>query len=145
MAAARPIDFWLKLLDKLINEQFTRTLEEHGVTRRQWEVMSLLSTRPASQSELDEVLSPFATELPATSLAEDLAELVESGWLASREQDFELTERGRTSYERIELVLRSTNEDIARGVSDEDYSTMLRVLERMAINLGWQESGPQVG
>jgi DNA-binding HxlR family transcriptional regulator len=142
MAAQRPIDFWLKLVDKLINEHFSRTLEEHGITRRQWEVMNLVSTRPASQDELEEVLAPFPAELGASTLTEDLAELVESGWLVVHEQDYELTDRGRTSYERLEPVLRSSNEEIARGISDEDYTTMMGVLEQMAGNLGWQEPAP---
>ncbi len=142
MAASRPIDFWLKLVDKLINEHFTRTLEEHGITRRQWEVMNLLSTRPAAQDELDEVLAPFPAELGASTLVEDLAELVESGWLVQREQGYELTDRGRTSYERLEPVLRSSNDEIARGISDADYTTMIGVLEQMAINLGWREPEP---
>ena len=142
MAAQRPVDFWLKLVDKLINEHFSRTLEEHGVTRRQWEVMNLLSRGSASYEELAEVLAPFRTELEATTLTEDLAELVESGWLAGQEDVYQLTDRGRTSYQRLEPVLRSTNERIARGVSTEDYSTTLEVLERMANNLGWQEPAP---
>ena len=142
VAAQRPVDFWLKLVDKLINEQFSRTLEEHGVTRRQWEVMNLLSRGPASHDELAQALAPFRTELEAITLTEDLAELVESGWLAIQEDVYELTDRGRTSYQRLEPVLRSINEQIVRGVRTEDYSTTLEVLERMARNLGWQKPAP---
>jgi hypothetical protein len=36
--------------------------------------------------------------------------------------------------------LRATDEEIGRGISREDYATVLEVLERMAMNLGWQES-----
>ena len=38
MENQRPIGFWLKLVDSLIDEQFASTLEEHGVTRRQWQL-----------------------------------------------------------------------------------------------------------
>jgi DNA-binding MarR family transcriptional regulator len=142
VAARRPVDFWLKLVDKLINEHFSKTLEEHGVTRRQWEVMNLLSRGPASHDELAEALAPFRTELEVNTLTEDLAELVESGWLAIREDVYQLTDRGRISYQRLEPVLRSTNERIVHGVSAEDYSTTLEVLEQIANNLGWQEPAP---
>ncbi|MCU1534906.1 MAG: transcriptional regulator, partial [Glaciihabitans sp.] len=37
MADQRPIGFWLKLVDRMIDEQFAATIEEHGVTRRQWQ------------------------------------------------------------------------------------------------------------
>jgi DNA-binding MarR family transcriptional regulator len=143
MTAPRPVDFWLKLVDNLINEHFRKALEEHGITRRQWEVMNLLSERPASHDELDQVLAPFGRDFEATSLPDDLAELVDSGWLVLQNQRYQLTERGRTSYQRLQPVLRSTNEDVARGISTEDYSTMIGVLERMAVNLGWREPAPR--
>ena len=138
----RPVDFWLRLLDRLINEHFGMILDEHGVTRRQWEVMNLLSRGSASHDELAEALAPFHREVQARTLTDELAELEDSGWLLRREQVYELTERGQTSYQRLEPVLRATDEEIARGISAEDYATMLVVLERMAINLGWQEGLP---
>ena len=138
----RPVDFWLRLLDRLINEHFGMILDEHGVTRRQWEVMNLLSRGSASHDELAEALAPFHGEVQAKTLTDELAELEDSGWLLRREQVYELTERGQTSYQRLEPVLRATDEEIARGISTEDYATMLVVLERMAINLGWREGLP---
>jgi hypothetical protein len=39
--------------------------------------------------------------------------------------------------------LRATDEEIGRGISREDYAATLEVLERMAINLGWQEAVPR--
>lgn len=138
----RPVDFWLRLLDRLINEHFSKVLEEHGVTRRQWEVMNLLSRGPASHDELVEALAPFHSEVQARSLADELAELEDSGWLLRREQAYELTELGQTSYQRLEPVLRATDEEIGRNISGKDYATMLNVMKRMAINLGWQEAVP---
>ena len=138
----RPVDFWLRLLDKLINEHFGKTLEEHGVTRRQWEVMNLLSRGPASHDELVEALAPFHSEVQARTLTDELAELEDSGWLLRRDQAYELTELGHTSYQRLEPVLRATDEEIGRDISPEDYATLLEVMERMAINLGWQEAVP---
>ncbi len=138
----RPVDFWLRLLDKLINEHFGRTLDEHGITRRQWEVMNLLSRGPASHDELADALAPFHHEVQPRNLTDELAELEDSGWLLRREQVYELTERGQTSYQRLEPVLRATDEEIAHGISPDDYATMLDVLERMAVNLGWREAVP---
>ena len=55
----RPIGFWLKLLDQLVDEQFGASFEEHGVTRRQWQMMNLLTNGPASEKELSDQLKPF--------------------------------------------------------------------------------------
>ena len=139
----RPVDFWLRLLDRLINEHFGKALDEHGITRQQWEVMNLLSREPASQDELAEALARFHRDVQPTTLTEELSELEDSGWLMRREQEYELTELGQTSYRRLEPVLRATDEEIGRGISREDYAATLEVLERMAINLGWQEAVPR--
>ena len=139
----RPVDFWLRLLDRLINEHFGKALDEHGITRQQWEVVNLLSREPASQDELAEALARFHRDVQPTTLTEELSELEDSGWLMRREQEYELTELGQTSYRRLEPVLRATDEEIGRGISREDYAATLEVLERMAINLGWQEAVPR--
>jgi DNA-binding MarR family transcriptional regulator len=136
----RPVDFWLRLLDTLINEHFGKALDEHGITRPQWEVMNLLSTGPASHDDLAEALARIHREVQPEALPDELSELEDSGWLLRREQEYELTELGQTSYRRLEPVLRATDEEIGRDISREDYATMLEVLERMAINLGWQEA-----
>jgi DNA-binding MarR family transcriptional regulator len=136
----RPVDFWLRLLDRLINEHFGKALDEHGITRRQWEVMNLLSRGPVSHDELVEALARVHREVEPATLADELSELEDSGWLRRREQDYELTELGYTSYRRLEPVLRATDEEIGRGISPEDFATVLEVLERMAMNLGWQQS-----
>ena len=65
MNAQRPLGYWLKLVDSLIDEQFAATLEEHGVTRRQWQVLNLLEQQPATEAQLDAGLSP--SSLPRTS------------------------------------------------------------------------------
>jgi DNA-binding MarR family transcriptional regulator len=138
MSPQRPIDFWLKLVDNLINEQFQIILEEHGVTRREWEILRLLSVRPARESELDDVLQPFfssSEERPT----EQLAELVESGWVARTGEEVRLTELGRTSYGRLSAVMARHSESFGAGISPTDVDTTLGVLERMARNLGWQD------
>jgi len=102
--------------------------------------MNLLSRGPVSHDELVEALARVHREVEPATLADELSELEDSGWLRRREQDYELTELGYTSYRRLEPVLRATDEEIGRGISREDFATVLEVLERMAMNLGWQES-----
>ena len=65
MTTVRPIGFWLKLVDRLIDDGFARTLEEHGVTRRQWQLLNVLSRQRATVEQLDHI----ATLLPAEWLA----------------------------------------------------------------------------
>jgi hypothetical protein len=139
MAPQRPLGFWLKLLDRLINEQFEAVLDEHGVTRRQWQVLSLLSSDPATRPALRSALAPFLTGAEPEPLDEELAELVASDWVGERADHLELTERGRTALARLGEVVGRGREALARDVSAEEYDQTLQVLERMARNLGWTD------
>jgi hypothetical protein len=38
----RPIGYWLKHLDRLIEDTFERTLSMEGLTRRHWQVLNTL-------------------------------------------------------------------------------------------------------
>ena len=65
----RPIGFWLNLVDQLVDDQFGASFEEHGVTRRQWQMMNQLTDGPASEMLLTVGLKPFfPTVEPGTSV-----------------------------------------------------------------------------
>ncbi len=142
MDTPRPIGFWLKLVDKLIDEQFASTLEEHGVTRRQWQLLNVLSQEPATVDQLDATVAPFlsaaAGDDPAETSADHLAELVDSAWVDVTPTGYSITERGRAAFERLESVVAAQRTQIADGVSPEQYEQTVATLERMARNLGFE-------
>jgi len=115
MDTPRPIGFWLKLVDRLIDEQFASTLEEHGVTRRQWQLLNVLTQGPATVEQLDAAVAPFL----------------------SGAQGYALTDRGRGAFERLELVVAAQRTQVAEGITADQYGQAVAVLERMARNLGY--------
>ena len=135
MTDQRPIGFWLQLVDGLITEQFESSLDEHGVTRRQWQLLNVLEREPASVDTLDAAIAPFLSE--GESSAEHLTELIESGWVDATPTGYELTDRGRTAFEKLATVVGANRDVVANGLSDQEYSTTVATLERMARNLGW--------
>jgi hypothetical protein len=139
MAPQRPLGFWLKLLDQLINEQFEAILDEHGVTRRQWQVLNLLNSDTATRADLRSALAPFLTGAETEPLDEELAELIASDWVSQDDDRFALTERGRASFGRLGEVVARSRQTLARDITAEQYDQTLDVLERMARNLGWTD------
>ncbi|MEY2848393.1 MAG: hypothetical protein RI885_1058 [Actinomycetota bacterium] len=154
MADQRPIGYWLKLVDRLIDESFEGSLDEHGVTRRQWQLLNVLGSGPASVEELDAAVAPFTAasvsgveaagveaagaDVSAVSGIEgELAELVESDWVAVSPSGYVLTPRGQQSFERLSLVVDAFRASMSEGVGEADYATTVATLERMALNLGW--------
>ncbi len=139
MATQRPLGFWLKLVDGLINQQFDGLVEEHGVTRRQWQMMNVLAGSPSTEAELTKVLKPFFDSEADVSAAEPVAELVESGWVAVDGGQYILSEIGRESLARLSEVVERNRTQITDGIPPEEYDAALDVLQRMAHNLGWSE------
>lgn len=138
MPSPRPIGFWLKLVDRMIDEQFASTLEEHGVTRRQWQLLNVLSREPATAEQLDAAVAPFLSADDGDTSAEHLAELVDSGWVTVGAA-YELTERGRTAFDKLESVVAAQRTIMAEGIGPDEYEQTVSVLERMARNLGWND------
>jgi uncharacterized alpha-E superfamily protein len=142
-SAPRPIGFWLKLVDRLIDEQFEAILTEHGVTRRQWQLLNVLDRGDADIATLDAAVAPFLAGDPddPESSVEHLAELLESGWIAREQDRYTVTEVGSTAFERLRLVVGEQRQAVGEGLTEEQYAETLAVLERMARNLGWTDEG----
>jgi hypothetical protein len=140
MADQRPIGYWLRLVDGLIDEQFARTLDEHGVTRMQWQLMNVLARGQASVEMLDAAVKPFLVPGAETTL-DHLTELIESAWVDATPTGYELTERGHGALDRLTNVVAGQRTVMSAGVTETEYLTTTATLETMARNLGWSDEG----
>src|ERR1700709_1691253 len=140
MADQRPIGYWLRLVDGLIDDQFAGTLDEHGVTRMQWQLMNVLARGQASVEMLDAAVKPFLVAGGDTTI-DHLTELIESAWVDATPTGYELTERGHGALDRLTNVVAEQRTVMAAGVAESEYLTTTSTLERMARNLGWSEQG----
>ena len=139
MTAQRPLGFWLKLLDGLINSQFEETLGEQGVTRRQWQLLNLLARGPATSPQLAQALEPFLVSGEPGGLTDELTHLRARGWVDSRDAAFSLTDEGRRASDDLRERVGRSRRTLAEGVTADEYEQTLRVLKRMARNLGWRD------
>ena len=75
----KPIGYWLKLLDRRIDESFDAIFAEHQLSRRHWQVLNVLrhGDDPA------EALRPFWDDQERTP-DEVVAELAGRGWVTGR-------------------------------------------------------------
>jgi DNA-binding MarR family transcriptional regulator len=134
-AGRRPIGYWLKHLDRLIEDTFSRTLAEQGLTRRHWQVLNTLARDPAGPAELTKALDPFLRDDRAGQ-ATVVADLVHRDW-AGRDHDglLRLTPHGRTAHQRTQEQVQQTRELMVHGISADQYAAVIDILSRMAANL----------
>ena len=130
----RPIGYWLKKLDSLIDGQFERQLSEAGVSRRQWQLLNLLEDGPRSVPDLRAELEPFL-QGDAGDLEDALARLVTRGWAESTDNIANLTETGQAQLGVVKAKVAELRQGLVAGISPEEYEATIDVLARMAANL----------
>jgi DNA-binding MarR family transcriptional regulator len=134
----RPIGYWLKKLDRLIDRQFELQLSTARLSRRQWQLLNLLENNPRSVPELEAELEPFLKGA-AAELSDAVAGLVTRGWAESTDNIVNLTEIGQQQFEIAKATAAELRQSMMRGISPEEYRTTIDMLARMAANLETNE------
>jgi DNA-binding MarR family transcriptional regulator len=133
--ATRPIGYWIKEVDRLLDETFAHALDSEHCTRRHWQLLNALEAGPSGETELVAAVAPFAAADPSGVHAA-LEDLLQRGWTeplpGSRVQ---LTPAGRGVHARLHSTVAAHRRHIAEGVTEAEYRTTVAVLERMAANL----------
>ena len=106
-----------------------------GLSRRHWQVLNVLRQGRTSQAEIDARVRPFIGSEGTT--AQEVADLLQRGWLISGTATLELTELGTSELARCLELVSADRTTLMIGIAPEDYASTVSVLERMARNLGW--------
>ncbi|GGP10732.1 MarR family transcriptional regulator [Nonomuraea glycinis] len=118
----KPIGYWLKRLDMLLEESMTRTLAEHGVSRREWQALNVLAT-PGEDPQ--DMLAPFP------GVGDAVEALAAKGWA----EGDHLTDEGKRAQARIAERVGHFRRRAVDGVTAKEYQATVAVLRRMATNL----------
>ena len=122
----KPIGWWLKEVDRLLEESFEQVLAADGLTRRQWQALNAA----AGPESIAAALAPFLTGDPA-ELTAVTDSLVERGWLSGDE----LTAAGRDAREALTAKVQALRRLVTAGDSDQVYGVAVGVLRRMTENI----------
>lgn len=138
MPQERPIGYWVKLVDRLIEVGLDAELARDGLTRRHWQVLAVVE----EEGRVDELavaraLAPFETAAGEPVGTAELTLLTSRRWLTREPHGYVLTEDGRDHVAALAERVRGFRERTGEGVTREEYETALRVLQRIATNLGW--------
>ena len=128
----RPIGFWLKLVDRLIDGRLDETLGD--LTRRHWQVLNVLQQGAVDQAGIDARVRPFLDHESTTK--REVADLRDRGWIAGTET-MQLSEMGTKEFRRRLDAVSADRAKVMAGIASEEYAMTVSTLERMARNLGW--------
>jgi hypothetical protein len=110
----RPIGYWLKHLDALIEEAFERCFDGTDITRRHWQLLNAGRNGEPEDDRLND-------------------DLVRNGWttpdLAA------LTPRGEAVLATLKSKVDGVRATVTTGLTDQQYAATVSALEAMAANL----------
>ncbi len=127
----KPIGWWLKEVDRLLEVSFEQVLAADGVNRRQWQVLNAAR----GEEPIAVALAPFLAGDPA-GLAAYTEPLVARGWLDGEE----LTPAGRVALAALAEKVQVQRRRLTNGIVDTEYLQTVDVLRRMAANLDPENS-----
>jgi hypothetical protein len=131
----RPIGYWLKHLDRPIDQAFERALDADGLPRRHWQALNTLAAGPSTNAALTAALQPFVED-DAKAVEVVLNDFLGRGWVRNiPDGGVEISERGPAAHEAAMQRVAETRQALRRGITDDEYVSVVRILQRMASNL----------
>lgn len=130
----RPLGYWVKRLDTLLEESLDRVLARNGVRRRHWQVLNVLREGPQSRAQVAEAMLSFwvAASVTQTDVVDDLNR---RGWAEIDGDLYRLTADGEEAYSRLSLDVATLRAQVTDGFTTEEYASVVQALARMATNL----------
>jgi len=122
----KPIGWWLKEVDRLLESSFEQVLATDGLNRRQWQALNAA----AGPEPIAVALAPFLTRDPG-GLSAAVDPLTERGWLV----DERLTAAGQAGLDALRAKVQAQRERVTAGITGDEYTATIAVLRKLAENL----------
>ena len=132
MQGQRPIGWWVKRLDELLEQGLDAVVAGEGLGRRHWQVLQSAAGGPVDRAALSAALGPFATPGELDGV---VADLTSRGWLRADGGTLGLTDDGRAAHTRLAAAVGAFRRSVTAGMSEEEYARTVAGLARMVANL----------
>ena len=132
----QPIGYWAGTASRAVVTRIRATLEGHGLTQPQWWALNYLAARPAGVP-LDEVVEYHRGFVDTgDALRPDVACLVATGLLDEADGALTVSPAGEQRRAETWPDVHAALAAIREGVTDEEFITTIRTLQRMIDNVG---------
>jgi hypothetical protein len=131
MAEERPIGWWVKRLDTLLEEAVDAVVTGEGLTRRHWQVLHSLATGTDREADVATALADFTGDIETV-----VSDLVGRGWVVRLSTGrVGLTADGAAAHDRVSRAVGRVRRHAADGLSRNEYERTILVLSRMVANI----------
>lgn len=132
----QPIGYWASMAGRAVVTHIRATLERHGLTQPQWWALNYIAARPDGVP-LDEVVEYHRGFVDTDdALRPDVTCLVATGLLEEADGVLTVSPAGQQRRDETSPDIRAALARIREGLSDEEFITTIRSLQRMIDNVG---------
>ncbi|MER7935138.1 MarR family transcriptional regulator [Streptomyces sp. NPDC093272] len=134
----QPIGYWSWAASKAVVTRTRAALAQVGTTQPQWWILAQVAGAGGAKAraEVSRVLRGYLDTGPR-ALEEEIDRTLALGWLTEdADGRLELTEEGRARHDEAAAVQAGLEAERRAGISDEEYLTTLKVLQRFIHNTG---------
>lgn len=133
---SQPIGYWASMTGRSAVTFIRATLERHGLTQPQWWTLNYLAAR-ADGATTDEVVD-FHRGFVDTddALRPDVLALIATGLVDEADGALTVSPAGQRRREETWPDIRAALAKIRDGITDGEFITTIRTLQRMVDNVG---------
>ncbi|OMI86879.1 transcriptional regulator [Streptomyces sp. M1013] len=135
----QPIGYWSWAAYNAVVTRTRTALAELGTTQPQWWVLAQVARAdtPKTRAEVSGLLRNYLDAGPET-MESEIDATIAAGWIAQTAPDglLSLTPEGRTFFEKAAALQDDLWTERHAGISDEEYLTTMKVLQRFIHNTG---------
>lgn len=129
----RPIGFWIKAADRVLDAAVDAMHAEAGFTRRLWQVLNTIAAHaPCLPETIADALRPM---LRADEIEPELQALADRKIVELSGGRLRLTEEGRGSLAELSRRQEALRRRVAEGIDADAYATTIATLARIVDNL----------
>ena len=131
-ASTRPVGWWLKEADALLDASFGSALADTGVDRRGWQVLASLARGSQREADLVDTLGSFD---PPDVLREVIESIQRRQWVEESEAGLSLTPAGLELHRTLTPRVAAVRQRVSAALPTDDYLLLTSLLARLVTAL----------
>ncbi|AUA08957.1 MarR family winged helix-turn-helix transcriptional regulator [Streptomyces solisilvae] len=134
----QPIGYWSWAAYKAVVTRIQSTLAEIGTTQPQWWVLAQIANADTAKTrgEVSRLLRNYL-DSGADVMESEIDATIARGWITEdAEGRLGITAEGRAFYDKAAALQGELEAERRAGISDEEYLTTMKVLQRFIHNTG---------
>lgn len=131
----QPIGFWTVRAGETVRARTRGALRDIGITQAEWWLLHQISLHPAGADRAETIDTIVHNDTPA-AIVEAIGSATEKGLIIESDSRLKFTPEGQQRFARGVDIQRMLQDERMQGISQDDFATTIRVLQRTIENVG---------